>query len=438
MSESIKTYIAVIESERRTAINWLRVRTRLGTLFVVLFLSGCSTFGPQLVLDSHIEYNKAVEQVIQEELLLNIVRRRYYEAPQFVTISSISSTMSTSTAISAGSAFGNEETPTTGNIGGSVAFSDSPTVTITPLQGTEILGALTARMSVLSIAKMAQAGYRFDFLLALMAEGLTDVRGPETGVGTDFRPGDSEYIEVIQSVGRLIDKGQLKVGTFSWNDPYSDITIKREDITVDNQITAIALGGGRARFRSYDDGETYYLTDKYDYPAMWIDPDARTSGDGKRVIELLNLQPTPLKRVWSFSANRVVEGTDFENVPDDPRPEVRMQLRTFYSVLNLLAYGVNVPPNDEEERRAFTKDLYDQAVSEGRAVDLSKKFVVHSSEGDRPENAFVAVKHRGTWFYVDDRDYASKSFLNATYDLFNMEIAPSGGGGGPILTVPVR
>lgn len=231
-------------SKQRTAINWLRVCTRPGILFVVLLLSGCSTYGPQLVLNSHIEYNKAVEQVIQEELLLNIVRRRYYEAPQFVTISSISSTMSTSAAISGGSAFGNEGTPTTGNIGGSVAFSDSPTVTITPLQGTEILGALTARMSVLSIAKMAQSGYRFDFLLALMTEGLTDVRGPETGVGTDFRPGDSEYIEVIQSVGRLIDKGQLKVGTFSWNDPYSDITIKREDITVDNQITAIALGGG--------------------------------------------------------------------------------------------------------------------------------------------------------------------------------------------------
>ena len=63
---------------------------------------------------------------------------------------------------------------------------------------------------------------------------------------------------------------------------------------------------------------------------------------------------------------------------------------------------------------------------------------MHSSEGDRPENAFVAVKHRGTWFYVDDRDYASKRFFNAVYDLFNMEIAPSSGGGGPILTVPVR
>jgi hypothetical protein len=403
----------------------------------VLLLSGCSTFGPRLVLNSHIEYNKAVEQVIQEELLLNIVRRRYYEAPQFVTVSSISTSMSTSAGVSGGSGFGNQGTPTTGNIGGSLNWSDSPTVTITPRQGTEILGPLTSRMSVLTIAKMANAGYRFDFLLALMAEGLTDVRGPEAGVGTDFRPGDKEFIEVIQSVGRLIDKGQLKAGTFSWNDPYSDITIKREDITVENQLTAIALGSGVGRFRSYDGGKNYYFTDKHDYPAMWIDPEARTSSDGKRIIEILNLQPTPLKRVWSFSPNRVVEGTDFENVPDDPRPEVRMQLRSFYSVLNLLAYGIDIPPKDEEEGRAFTKASYDQAVREGRAVDLSDKFVVHSSSG-RPANAVVAVKHRGSWFYVDDRDHVSKRFFNAVYDLFNMEIAPSGGGGGPILTVPVK
>jgi hypothetical protein len=270
-----------------------------------------------------------------------------------------------------------------------------------------------------------------------MAEGLTDVRGPQAGVGTDFRPGDSEYVQLIESVGRLIDRGQLIVGTFSWNDPYSDITYTRDEITVDNQMTAIALGAGVGRFRSYDGGKTYYFTDKNPYPAMWIDPDARASGDGRRVIELLNLQPTPLKRIWTFAPSRVVDGTDFENVPDDPRPEIKMRMRSFYSVLNLLAYGVDVPAEDEEERRAFTKASYDQAVREGRAVDLSNKFVVRSSR-ERPANAFVAVNHRGSWFYVDDRDHVSKRFFNAVYDLFNMEIAPSGGGGGPILTVPVR
>jgi hypothetical protein len=412
--------------------NWLRVCPGLVTLLVLLFLSSCKSIGPKVVLKSHIDYNKAVEQVIQEELLLNIVRRRYYEAPQFVTISNINATMSISAGASGGASTGSS------NVGANVGYSNTPTITFTPRQGNEILGPLTSRMSVLTIAKMAQAGYRFDFLLALMTEGLTDVRGPEAGVGTDFRPGDPEYIKVIQAVGRLIDQGQLRVGTFSWNDPYSDITIPRDQITVDNQLTAIALGTGVGRFKSYDGGENYYFTDWHDYPAMWIDPEARTSSDGRFIIETLNLQPTPLKRVWTFARARVIEGTDMENVPDDPRPELRMQLRTFYSVLNLLAYGIQLPPEDEEEGRAFTKALYDKAVSEERAVDLREKFAVHSTKGKRPEDAYVAVKHRDTWFYVDDRDKSSKRFFNAVYDLFNMEIAPSGGGGSPILTIPVK
>jgi hypothetical protein len=412
--------------------NWLRVCPGLVTLLVLLFLSSCKSIGPKVVLKSHIDYNKAVEQVIQEELLLNIVRRRYYEAPQFVTISNINATMSISAGASGGASTGSS------NVGANVGYSNTPTITFTPRQGNEILGPLTTRMSVLTIAKMAQAGYRFDFLLALMTEGLTDVRGPEAGVGTDFRPGDPEYIKVIQAVGRLIDQGQLRVGTFSWNDPYSDITIPRDQITVENQLTAIALGKGMGRFKSYDGGENYYFTDWHDYPAMWIDPEARTSSDGRFIIETLNLQPTPLKRVWTFARARVIEGTDMENVPDDPRPELRMQLRTFYSVLNLLAYGIQLPPEDEEEGRAFTKALYDKAVSEGRAVDLREKFVVHSTKGKRPEDAYVAVKHRNAWFYVDDRDKSSKRFFNAVYDLFNMEIAPSGGGGSPILTIPVK
>ncbi len=203
-------------SERLTATNWLRVCPGLVTLLVLLFLSSCKSIGPKVVLKSHIDYNKAVEQVIQEELLLNIVRRRYYEAPQFVTISNINATMS----ISAGGSVG-ASTSSVGsvNAGANIGYSNTPTITFTPRQGHEILGPLTSRLSVGTLAMMANAGYRFDFLLALMAEGLTDVRGPETGVGTDFRPGDPEYIEVIQSIGRLMDNGQLKVGTFSWNDP---------------------------------------------------------------------------------------------------------------------------------------------------------------------------------------------------------------------------
>ena len=133
----------------------------------------------------------------------------------------------------------------------------------------------------------------------------------------------------------------------------------------------------------------------------------------------------------------MVDGADLSSEPDRPRHQVKLLMRSFYSVMNFLAYGVRVPPDDEEDGRAFSTKCYEQAVAEGRAVDLADHFAVHWSTR-RPRNAFVAVAHRGKWFYIDDRDPVSKRFFNAVYDLFNLEIAPSGGGGGPVLTLPVN
>lgn len=406
-------------------------------IFVLTMLTGC-TIGPALVVNSHVEYNKAVEQVINEELLLNIVRRRYHEAPQFVTISSISSSINSTAGITGGANFVEGSTPTTYNAGGSLSFSDSPTITITPQQGHEISGPLTARMDYVSVAKLANAGYRFDMLLAMMVEGLTNLRGPQTGVGDSFRPGEPAYVELIDRVESLIDQGHLVAGTFRWNNPYSAVTYKPGEISIENQISVVALGGGTGRFRSFDEGKTYYFTNKKMYPAVWIDPEAREAGDGKRVIELLNLQPFPLKRIWTFSPSRVIDGPDFEGRPDKPRADIKMRMRSFYAVLNFLAYGVEVPLQDEQDGRAFTKEAYDRAVKEGRAVDLSDKFVVRWSK-ERPGDALVAVSYRGKWFYIDDRDHVSKRFFNVVYDLFNLEIAPSSSGSNsPVLTLPVN
>ena len=70
---------------------------------ILAAVAGCaSTRGPALVVDSHVEYNKAVGQVLKEELLLNVVRRRYLESPQFLNVSSISSNFTTSTGFGVG------------------------------------------------------------------------------------------------------------------------------------------------------------------------------------------------------------------------------------------------------------------------------------------------------------------------------------------------
>jgi hypothetical protein len=48
------------------------------------------------------------------------------------------------------------------------------------------------------------------------------------------------------------------------------------------------------------------------------------------------------------------------------------------------------------------------------------------SSRKRPANAFVAMKHRGSWFCTDDRGHVSEHFFNAASDHVNMVVDPLG------------
>jgi hypothetical protein len=405
-------------------------------LLLAVLVSACThTKGPEIVVHSHLDYNKAVAQVVNEELLLNIVRRRYYEPPQFVSVSSISTQVTTSGNVGAdvtvaGSGFSNA------GASGGMTFTDAPTITITPEKGKSIAGPLTKRMSCMTLGKLANAGYRFDLLLALMVANITDIRGPQVGLGSDFRPGSTNYVEVIERIRALIDSNQLLAGTFLFNDPYSSLTLTAEEITLDDQLAAVAIGGGTARYRSFDDGKTYSLTNKKMYPAMWMEESARESEEGKRVLELLNLNQDPLKKIWIFKESKVIYGAPLNWEKNEARNEVRVQMRSFYSMLNFLSYGVRVPSQHEAQSRVFSKEHYDRAVKAGRALDASEYFVVYWSK-KRPEDSFVSVFHHGVWFYIKNTDHHSKRIFNALYDLYNLEVVPDKEDGGPMLTLPV-
>jgi hypothetical protein len=55
---------------------------------LVVYLAGC-TLGPRQIHKGRLEYNQAVQQSFREEMLLNLVRLRYRETPEFLTVGGI-------------------------------------------------------------------------------------------------------------------------------------------------------------------------------------------------------------------------------------------------------------------------------------------------------------------------------------------------------------
>ena len=68
-----------------------------------------------------------------------------------------------------------------------------------------------------------------------------------------------------------------------------------------------------------------------------------------------------------------------------------------------------------------------------RTYRVSPEAVHYSKK--KPDDAVVAVKHRGYWFYVSDCDLDSKSTFNLLLELINLEIRAGGGAQIPLLTI---
>ncbi len=126
-------------------------------------------------------------------------------------------------------------------------------------------------------------------------------------------------------------------------------------------MAAVGLGTNKGRFRSFDGGKKYYFTDQNYYSFLWIDENARDSEDGRRVIELLNLKRKPLRRLWKVEGSKVVTGPDYSWQTDDPPREILpLWPRSFYSILNFLAFSVQVSEEDVQDGRAFPIETYKQ------------------------------------------------------------------------------
>ncbi len=111
--------------------------------------------------------------------------------------------------------------------------------------------------------------------------------------------------------------------------------------------------------------------------------------------------------------------------------------RSTAQVYFYLANGVEVPVEH------FNCGLVQPQVdAEARVLDRWEVtrglFEVHVCGGHKPPaNAFVAVRYRGYWYYIDDADQPTKTTLALVLLLSRLDFTRHRPGGGPFLTLPV-
>ena len=114
----------------------------ISAVLVTVILTGCSSFGPSTLQKTRLQYNEVVKTTTEQQLLLNIVRRRYTDTPSSLAVSSIAAQFEVSKNfgltpffVASGAEVAKSYAAVLPQLG--IAGADRPTFSLTPLDDQE-------------------------------------------------------------------------------------------------------------------------------------------------------------------------------------------------------------------------------------------------------------------------------------------------------------
>jgi len=355
------------------------VSAQIFLLVSALFVSGCTTIGPDSIPRDRFDYNTAISDSWKQQTLLNIVKIRYSDMPLFVEVASVVSgyTMQSSVNI-AGTA---TNLPGGGgdlaSLGASGTFTDRPTITYAPITGKTFNRNFMKPLPPESVMFLLQSGWAVDMILPLTIDSMNGLRGRVAGGAAQYA-GDEEYDRVVQ-----LFREMQKSGAFGMQIRKRD---KEQDTTV-----------------------LFFYKDK-------LSPELRALL--KELGELLGLDMNAPELKVSYGL-----------LPKEDN-ELALRTRSILQIMIALAADVQVPQAHVTDGRTVSTLRNANESKEYNAPLIDIKY----SE-DKPEYAFSAVRYREYWFYIDDRDFASKRAFAFLMILFSL--TETGGGELlPIVTIP--
>ena len=347
---------------------------------VTLFLTGCGAIGPGSVGRDRFDYTTAISESWKTQMLFNIVKARYGDAPVFLDVASVITQYQIETAAGASATW---QTPlaqspnaNTLNVTGAGRFIDRPTITYNPVSGAKFARSVMAPIPPTSILNLAQAGYPIDLVFRLCVQSINGIQN-RSGRLAQSRAADPEFYPLLQRMKRVQASG--------------DIGLRVQKI--DDREGAVMV------FRR--------KTEKA------VEEDTRAI----RAILGLNPDATELKIVYgAIAAND---------------KEIAILSRSMLQIMIDLASSVEVPEMHVSEKRVSStlKELGPDGTPVAPLVRI------HSSY-ERPADAFVAIPYRNYWFWIDDKDLSSKGMFSFLMFIFTLTETGEKEGA-PIVTIPI-
>jgi len=339
---------------------------------------GCSHIGPGTVTRDRFDYIGALSDSWKQQMLYNMVKVRYGDAPVFLEVGSVINQYAIETDFSATASW---QAPLAGNsntlgIGAVGKYLDRPTITYNPLSGEKFARQLMRPIPPTGILSLIESGYPIDMVIRLCASSVNGIRNRYGGAARGIAA-DPEFYPLLERLRRIQDSGAVSLRTQKNGEMEGTVMVFRGKV------------------------DTAILEDiEFVRKTLRIDP----AGEEFRIV--------------------------YGSVSKDDK-EIAILSRSIMQIMIDIASNIEVPPAHMSEKRvspAMPEDTF-------QGAPVSPLVNIHSSP-DKPCDAFVSIPFHGQWFWIDDRDMRSKQIFSFLLLLFSLT-ETGGKDNAPIITIPV-
>lgn len=351
----------------------------LGLAALCVTLAGCTSIGPGTVERDRLDYSAAVGDSWKSQMLLNLVKLRYGDAPVFLDVGQIVAGYSFPRSLGAVAAVNQTDGAPVINsslgLSAGATFNDSPTVTYAPMTGERFARSLMTPIPPSVILNIIQAGNPVEEVFRTSVQSVNGVDNRRVG-RLFVRRANPEFYALLPNLERLQSSGDI------------GMRVRQE--------------GGEAQLQ------------------MIFRPRTAAAEESARrnVATILGLDPEAREYQVSYGT---VAGND---------REIALLTRSIYEILVDIASFISVPEAHVAERRV--RPTAEGDIGPSGAIP---PLIRIASSAQQPADAFVAVPYQGYWFYIDNRDIPSKQIFSSIMFLFTF-VETRSSEAAPILTIP--
>jgi len=346
-------------------------------LFASSALVGCDIVGPRAIYSGRPAYNEAIEETNSQQIFDLIVRNRFGESSGLLAVSSVSANFRLSGSIDANFGIGNPA-----NFAGNLvplstgaAYEESPTITYTPVEGQDFLAEIFGHLPLDMAVFMVQAFDDPGNTMIMLFKSINSIPNPAYR-NDDGTMTDPRFLRIVQLLGDLGRSGHLSFAS---------------------------------------DGKDTFIYG--------------IRGDNARAEALMRELAGLLSLSFDSSGPKAFRVPFILGIGDPSGMEVRVETRSIAQLLQIASASMQVP--QEQIASGLAADM--------RLLGSVGDLIQIRSSDSRPEDALVATRAHGTWYYISDTDIESKNFFRILERLMSTRIADAArrDTSGPVLTLPV-